>query len=565
MPGDSLYFKKGDTFTGQLILRDESGSPEQPILISSFGSGEKPIIDGNGFLAAIHIQNSGYIHLSNLEIKNDGGPAQAGSPTNLRYGLYLENTFTDGTVFEHFRFSDLIFKNIYTTETITDDDQTGVHANGFRTSGSWGDDQNPTRFEDMLIENCLFTRTGRHALWVTATKQLTIRDNLFEQVGGAGMVIGANSSNILVERNTTNYTGSNIDPRMAARGSGLWCFMAKNLVAQHNTFLHARGIKDSYGMHIDIGNRNVVYQYNYSEDNEGGFVEVLGANVNVGYRYNLSVGDGWRSRGNQLGRIFWIGGWSGNPNQPIGSDSVFIYNNSIYVPNSIRPNIWIEAPTKRSRIYNNIVYAPNGLEQVFIKNNANLNDFDHNLWYGNIPSRDTDGDYFRGSHALTDDPLFTNSPVNNTDDFVLHKESPALNSGKLIYNPNAVEHFFSSHGGYDYFGNPVSTSGVPSIGAYDGQGITVGTHKINNTEFKLFPNPIWAGQPVLIRLPDEVNKKEVLLTLLDASGKIMLQKNYSGQAFIELDAGKYPVGAYLIKITANDYRKTQRLIILSKD
>ena len=78
------------------------------------------------------------------------------------------------------------------------------------------------------------------------------------------------------------------------------------------------------------GNKNLVYQYNYSEDNEGGFVEILGKNVNVGYRYNLSVGDGWRKRGTQMGQIFWFAGWSGDPQNPVGSDSIFVYNNSVY-------------------------------------------------------------------------------------------------------------------------------------------------------------------------------------------------------------------------------------------
>ena len=434
IPGDTLLLRKGDTFTGQLALRNESGTAEAPIVIATYGTGEHPIIDGNGFLSSLYVQNSGFLHLSGLELKNDGGPAQPGDPTNLRYGLYLHNTSTDGTIFGHYRIQDMVFKNIYPTDPLTDDDQTGVHAYGFNTSGSWGDEQYPTRFEDLLIENCLFTRTGRHALRVLATKHLVIRNNLFEHVGGAGMVIGANNSNVLVEKNTTNYTGSDLDPRMAARGSGIWCFRTKNLVVQNNRFMHARGIKDSFGMHIDIGNQDVVYQYNYSEDNEGGFVEVLGGNKNVGYRYNISVGDGWRSRGTQLGRIFWVGGWSGTVNAPIASDSVFIYNNSVFVPDHIQPRIWIEAVTRHTRIYNNIVYAPNGLGQIFIKNDPSYNDFDYNIWFGNINTLDDEGDTYQGAGAMTFDPQFAGNSIFLPEDLTLQMNSPAINSGKLIYN-----------------------------------------------------------------------------------------------------------------------------------
>ncbi|NOR73722.1 MAG: hypothetical protein GQ525_01045, partial [Draconibacterium sp.] len=272
LPGDSLFFKSGDTFVGKLSIVNESGSSEKPILVSNYGDGDLPVFDGDGYLAAIHVVNSSYLHFSNIEIKNDGGPSQPGTSEDLRYGMYIQNSFSDGTTFKHYRLNNLTFKNIYPTTQISDNDQTGINAHAIITSGSWGDEIHPTRFSDMRIENCFFTRTGRHAAVFKAVDQLNIKNSLFEHVGGAGMVIGGGCTNILVENNITNYTGSSLDSRMAGRGSGIWCFRSKNLTVQYNKFMHAKGIHDSYGMHIDIGNRNVVYQYNYSEDNEGGFV-----------------------------------------------------------------------------------------------------------------------------------------------------------------------------------------------------------------------------------------------------------------------------------------------------
>ena len=43
--GDAIYFRRGDTFIGELIVK-ASGSPGSPIRFTSYGSGEKPIIDG---------------------------------------------------------------------------------------------------------------------------------------------------------------------------------------------------------------------------------------------------------------------------------------------------------------------------------------------------------------------------------------------------------------------------------------------------------------------------------------------------------------------------------------
>ncbi|MCO6498119.1 MAG: right-handed parallel beta-helix repeat-containing protein, partial [Chitinophagaceae bacterium] len=44
-PGDSVLFKKGDVFYGKIVVT-KSGTSSQPIVFSSFGSGEEPLITG---------------------------------------------------------------------------------------------------------------------------------------------------------------------------------------------------------------------------------------------------------------------------------------------------------------------------------------------------------------------------------------------------------------------------------------------------------------------------------------------------------------------------------------
>lgn len=564
LPGDSLLFKSGDTFTGKLLIQNEGGNNEKPIVIGNYEEGELPVLDGDGYLSAIHIINSGFLHFSNLEIKNDGGPAKPGESEDLRYGMYLQNTFTDGTYFEHFRFTNLVFKNIYPTTQITDNDQTGVNAHAIITSGSWGDDIHPTRFEDVLIENCYFTRTARHAVVLKAINNLVIRNNLFEHVGGAGMVIAAGTTNALVEHNVTNYTGSSIDSRMAGRGSGIWCYRSKNLTVQHNKFMHARGIHDSYGMHIDIGNRNVVYQYNYSEGNEGGFVEILGANVNVGYRYNLSVGDGWRKRGNRFGQVFWLAGWSGDPQDPVGSDSIFVYNNSVYVRDTITPGIWIETVSKNARIYNNIINVSGEFGPVVIKNNTGYNDFDYNIWYGNIPDTDQEGETYRGENALTSNPLYSDEIVVDSAGFILMEGSPAIRTGKLIFDAERIGPFdyFFNNGGVDFFGNAVSSTIQPNIGAYNGEETGVGLNDyISNGGFTLFPNPARNNQRLNIKIPGKFQEKTVSVHLIDITGKQKLKKEFVRKDVIRFDLKNVPGGIYLVKIKAGNYSGTKHLLV----
>lgn len=567
VPGDTLRFKSGDTFKGKLSIFNEGGAPGLPIIVTSYGDGSQPILDGDGYLSTIHVLNSGYLSFSDFKIKNDGGPAMPGDPEDLRYGVYIENSHADGTFFEHYRMLNLTFKNIYPTIEVTDDDNTGVNAHAIITSGSWGDDINPTRFKDMLIENCLFTRTARHATYFKAIDNLVIRNNLFEHVGGAGMVIGNNCTNILVEHNITNYTGSKIDPRMAGRGSGIWCFHSTNLTVQHNKFMYASGIHDSYGMHIDIGNRNVVYQYNYSEGNEGGFVEILGANVNVGYRYNLSVGDGWRKRGNRYGQIFWLAGWSGDPANPIGSDSIFVYNNSIYVRDSIAPGIWIEEVSKNARIYNNIIYVANQFGPVVIKNNSSFNDFDYNNWYGNIPLRDENGDLYRGPNAMTSDPKYMASIVSDAVGFILQEESPAIGSGELVHNAG-IEHpydYFHNNGGEDYYGNQVFPDAQPNIGAYNvgGDKVITGINKNNFYDLNdLYPNPLHAGKTLTIRVPSNIKSERISVQLIEMTGKVGFSNMYENRDQIIVETSTLKKGCYVVCITGAQLQFSKKLIIL---
>ncbi len=566
IPGDSLLFKKGETFKGELVILNEGGKKDLPVFIGSYGNGKQPILDGNGYLSTIHIVNSSYLHFSDIEIKNDGGEPQTGEPDNIRYGIYFENSRNDGTFYEHYRLTKLTFKNIFPTIPVTDDDKTGVNGHAIATSGSWGDEVRPTRFDDMVIQDCYFTRTARHATVFGAVNNLEIRNNLFEHTGGAGMVIGNNCSNILVEGNVTNYTGSKIDERMAGRGSGIWCFQSRNLTVQHNSFKHAHGIHDSYGMHIDIGNRNVVYQYNLSEDNEGGFVEILGKNVNVGYRYNLSIGDGWRKRGNRHGQIFWLAGWSGDPQNPIGSDSIFIYNNSIYVRDTIAPGIWIEEVSKKARIYNNIIYVANQFGPVVIRNNRSLNNFDYNIWRGEIARLDEDGEPYQGQNAKFYNPLFTDEIIADPSGFVLQDESPAIGTGKLIYNPfhNGEFDYFYTHGGEDYYGNPVSFTETPNIGAINNSPVTSSEIQQFNSDikFQIYPNPARTGQLIIIQPPSKYIGQEITVQINDLSGKRLFRKTYPRNQNISIKSDILKEGTYIMRCQSDVFFSTRKLSIL---
>jgi len=76
-PGDTVYFKRGETWNGGLKLRNEdAGSATDPITITAYGTGNKPIITndtqptGGRYMGLDIFESPGYIVVDNLEFEN---------------------------------------------------------------------------------------------------------------------------------------------------------------------------------------------------------------------------------------------------------------------------------------------------------------------------------------------------------------------------------------------------------------------------------------------------------------------------------------------------------------
>ena len=73
-PGDRILFRAGGSWTGQL-RPGGSGASGRPIVVDSYGAGDRPAIHGNGATAAVYLRNQQYWEINNLEITNDA-PAE---------------------------------------------------------------------------------------------------------------------------------------------------------------------------------------------------------------------------------------------------------------------------------------------------------------------------------------------------------------------------------------------------------------------------------------------------------------------------------------------------------
>ncbi|MBB6463644.1 Ig-like domain-containing protein [Flammeovirga kamogawensis] len=499
-PGDKLLFRRGDTFEGQLVVLC-SGTESKPIELGSYGTGELPIISGSGNIAngdfheAIKITNASYITMDGLWVKNDRkNKGNLTWGTNTSYAIkVIANKWggvSKGLTFRNLKITDvyaidmLDFQGIFTLDYYT---AKGIFFDADK------DDQTVSPvlevgIDDVLIENCYFYNLGSTAISVRHLSNMTnnpvdeeernlnyiIRNNHFEKLGGDGVILSS-VCNAIVEKNTFIDLGqgekNNQNDLLYGRGEGCWIWNTRNVVVQFNEQYSARGFGDTYASgHVDFYCNNSIFQYNYSEDTEGGFVEILGECENTTFRYNVSKNDGFRDH---HGYSIWVSGYVGTDNTPVRSNNNFIYNNTVLLnKNGYKPDISIFA--ENTYIYNNIFKAVDGAQigaeevMIDIANGSELI-VDNNLFYGDIANgfKNLDNNKITGQ-----DPLFVDESAGNINGFQLQEGSPAIDSGKAFPEPSfpmagqGIFENFSLHTATDIYGNEVDVNNlIPNIGA----------------------------------------------------------------------------------------------------
>ena len=482
-------FKSGDSWRGYFKILG-SGEASNKIEIGAYGSGSKPKIDGNGYQASIFLENVENISVSGLQLTNQASHKLSNGETKLmnasersgeeeRYGL-LVLRYGGGRNISNISLKDLLIYDIYPTPSDNSKKHQGY---GIRFESYNNSDIN--YYDNVEIDNVDISLTGHYGVHIVNRmspanedyyhRNIRITNSKFKDTGGSGIVL-ARCKDVIVENSHFDGTGSSKDGRMWNRGSGMWTYTCNDTTIQNNIFENAYGPQDSFGAHIDWGCKRVVIQYNLSKNNFGGFGEILGENEMCGYRYNISIGDGTRT-GQHDGLIFWVSDYAGSDNRRRASKNNFYYNNTIFVPsiNSVNNNpmdhlgILFREMSEETYVYNNLIYISNQAKITFdIRNESEYNSFKNNLYYGTVainPSYEFKHDT---SEIFNTDPLLSNPGGTNANDYKLKSDSPALKTGILISGSSNPKNFIENNGGKDYFGNNVSNSEKPNIGAYNG-------------------------------------------------------------------------------------------------
>ncbi|WP_019075293.1 right-handed parallel beta-helix repeat-containing protein [Streptomyces hokutonensis] len=476
--GDSILFKAGTTCTGQLTPGG-SGSSGSNISIASYGSGAKPIIDAAGATGAvIHLLNQQYWDIGGLElIDNSSSPA-------YRSGVLAENS--SGGVLNHIRVHDMYIHNIagYGGGWYSTNAGVGVQTDHTTPVSTWN---------DVVVENNTFDHVDRIAVAVTPdadgqgtglTTGTVIRNNTMTYDGADDILVVKNDG-ALIDGNKAGYGGAKSTCPPSGQycngaSAGIWMSGSSNTVVQNNeVYCHINGA-DGTGFDVDWGNHNTTFQYNYSHQNLGGFLLVMPpftiANEPTStvpsdgtvVRYNISENDGSNSgcptSGTQThggGVLHFVGGV---PNQS-GSSSAIpqFYNNTFSVRDGLStPILYSRAGTSISgalSFRNNAVFNY-GSGNYFTTTGTST--YSNNLFYGNHPSREP-----ADAAKVTSDPEFRNAGNANTSSsytgknaYQVHPSSPVIRAGAVI----------ASNGGSDAYGNAVSATAAPNIGAYNGTG-----------------------------------------------------------------------------------------------
>lgn len=407
--GDSILLSNGSYFNGNIKLIDKND-----IHISNYNNQEKtyPIINSKGHIAGVYIENSSNISVTNIQVTANGGGVieeyenlstnkitdkaimRAGILVNVSKKKIFKNILIDNVIVSNVFFEDLGFKRD-PSEVRT---SMGTQAYGFGIR--FFNSSQSGSIEDIIVSNCFIENVGHTGIKMTSSignrfKNIEVSNNRLLRTGGPSIQF-SRVEDLHVYGNEVKFSGSPDDTRKWGRGSGLWTWGSSNVLIEKNSFMYANGPADSAGVHIDFNCDNVIIQHNLSVGNAGGFIEILGNNYNCSYRYNISVNDGHRIKGQnnafQEGKTFWLSGFIGRGRERNGPFNSYIYNNTIYVKEDIISKIAVDKASNGVLVANNIFhiegdsefvlgdqYRPdkgggNKIKNVFFENNLFLKD-----------------------------------------------------------------------------------------------------------------------------------------------------------------------------------------------
>ena len=545
--GGSVLLKAGGVWNNEkLLIENAAGTKEAPVRIGRYGEGADPVINGNGSpwqknenapkedVAAVHIYNSSHVIIENLEVTNEekdeadllelgtNTPAQTNIPStptkrqskSLLTGILVENHDAgklDGvTVQNNYvhnvngRMRDSANKGAGGIVVLVTGSQTESSFQNLKITGNKVENvchqgiymESSWASRPLVLKNNTEKPGAGTNKWV-GWEDMVVSHNWVNEVAGDGIVL-INADGGLAEYNLVTVSADEDWNYMANPAhAAIWMWDCNNVTMQYNEAAYTESYQDGMAFDFDYGNQNVLYQYNYSHNNKGGFwMSCPGPayTVNAVARYNISINDG----GYDGARMVRVG-------EP-GSVGNQFHNNTMYWDhdykiNAVEQGTWGGTGTSGTDIYNNIFFGDSDM----VVTSPHLR-YSNNCVYGSVaqayPVEEDPG-------VVIADPQFTDVgqasepprgkfenytvSLGSPDGFTLQGDSPCIDAGrdyldiptkdnipeevKTKFNPVLKELVDTQieKENKDYFGNTVpyddgSSEPAVDIGAVEYQG-----------------------------------------------------------------------------------------------
>jgi len=370
LPGDSILFHSGDKWYGQLRPQG-SGADGKPVCVAKYGGEALPVIDALDKPGAVfQLENQDYWEITSIEVTASATKDDLTIEKPIFQGIHIIAT-TAERVLKHIVIRNCVVRNIYSRMKVYESGGIWIGVPGWsdKLTGKKGV-ENPyghsanlkTGFEDVLIENnriCGVDRCGI-LVWTTASpspsiqglflkelipsKNVVVRENELSDIGGDAILI-MGSEAPLVERNIVRRACKKAG-HPALEEKEYWAYCAASVwfhhcyrgIIQYNEVYDTERLErnfDGMAYDIDLGCEQCAVQYNYSSNNRGGLLLVMGSTFDNVARYNISVND-------HTHILFIVGNVS---------DNNLICNNTIYT------NADTACIVPRARLKNNTFMA----------------------------------------------------------------------------------------------------------------------------------------------------------------------------------------------------------------
>mgnify|MGYP001291783823 CR=1 FL=1 len=418
--GDTVLLKKGSVFEDQALkfTKEDSGTAEAPVKISTYGKGDRPKINTNGHglwelnygtpldnqnhkwkgtvSSSILIEDAEYLEIEGLELTNDRKSATDTEKDKAYNDAYaMDRTGVAGVAKDNGTVDHIVLNDLYIH------DVTGNVYNKHMTNGGiYFIVAKPTnegetgiaRYNDIQIRNCSLNTVNRWGIAVGYTyqwRQFTtgaLSDAVMEKYA---------SSNVVIENNYLNHVGGDAITTMYLDRPLIQYNVSENGSEQINTtdYSQQQPRLDANGNEIGKQNvgagrvaagiwpwkcKNAIFQYNEcfttlnaSKGNGDGQPWDADYGDGTNYQYNYS-------HGNTASTIMFCG--------PESINNTFRYNISQYEDmGPLDP----AGNSGNCQVYNNTFYIKEGLNTIWHRSHGNGGpvDMENNIFYfaGNTP------------------------------------------------------------------------------------------------------------------------------------------------------------------------------------